>query len=146
MLIDARLEVEDMTDKERQMLIRKRKMKVKELEKTYGAKVAAKLLEKRMTLQEKKEIEEEIIKMQSDLNKDWDEYYYKFNEDTNEFELRLDQDIDLMHQIVGAIIKLDKKMETETSANNRRINRRLKKKFIAHLRQLGANDLADSLS
>ena len=54
MPIDARLEVEDLSDKERQTLIRKQKMKIKELEKTYGAKTAANLLEKRMTLDEKK--------------------------------------------------------------------------------------------
>ena len=33
LLINARLEVEDLTDKERQTLIRKRKMKIKELKK-----------------------------------------------------------------------------------------------------------------
>ena len=145
MLIDAKLEVEDLSDKEGQTLIRKRKIKIKELEKTYGAKVAANLLEKRMTLEEKKEIEEEIIRMQTELNKDRDEYYHIFNKETGEFELRLDQDIDLMHQIVGAIIKLDEKYEIERTENNKRINRRLKKKFIAKLRELGADDLADSL-
>ena len=54
MLIDARLKVEDLSDKEKQTLIRKQKMKIKEVEKTYGAKVAASLLEKRMTLEGKK--------------------------------------------------------------------------------------------
>ena len=145
MLIDARLEVEDLYDKERQTLIRKQKMKIKELEKTYRAKVAANLPEKRMTLGEKKEIEEEIVKMQAELNKDRDEYFHIFNEETGEFELRLDQDVDLMHQIVGAIIKLDEKYELERSENNKRINRRLKRKFIATLKELGAKDLADSL-
>ena len=80
-------------------------MKIKELEKTHGAKVVANLLEKRMILDEKMETEEEIVKMQAELNKDRDEYYHIFNEETGEFELRLDQDIDLMHRIVGAIIK-----------------------------------------
>ena len=144
MLIDARLRIEDLSDKERQTLIRKRKLKVKELKKTYEAKVAANLLEKRMTLDEKKEIEEEIVRMQSELNKDRDEYYHIFNKETGEFELRLDQDIDLMHQIVGAIIKLDEKYKMERSENNRRINKRLKKKFIAKLRELGAEDFGSS--
>ena len=144
MLIDARLEVEDLSDKERQTLIRKQKMKIKELEKTYGTKVAANLLEKRMTLDEKKEIEEEIVRMQAELNKDKDEYYHIFNEETGEFEVKLDQDIDLMHQIVGAIIKIDEKYELERSENNKRINRRIKRKFIAKLNKLGVKDLADS--
>ena len=93
LLIDARLEVEDLNDKERQTLIKTRKMKIKELEKTYGAKAAANLLEKRLTKQEKKEVEEEIIKMQGELNRDRYDYYYVFNEDNNEFELRLEKDV-----------------------------------------------------
>ena len=47
--------------------------------------------------------------MHTELNKDSNEYYHTFNEETGKFELRLDQDIDLMHQIVGAMIKLDEK-------------------------------------
>ena len=83
--------------------------------------------------------------MQAEVNKDRDEYYHILNEEIGDFELRLDQDIDLMHQIVGAIIKLDEKYELERSENNKRINRRLKRKFIAKLKELGAKDLADSL-
>ena len=83
--------------------------------------------------------------MQAELNKDSHEYYHILNEETGQFELRLDQDIDLMHQIVGAIIKLDEKFELERSKNIKRINRRLKRKFIAKLKELGAKDLADLL-
>ena len=145
LLIDARLEKEDLSDKERQTLIRKRKMKIKELRKTFGAVEAAEILENKLSKREKQQVEDEIVKVQANLNQDRDDYYYTFNEETNEFELRLDQDIELIQQIVSAILKLDDKVELETSASERRKMSNTKNKFIVYLKKLGANTLADAL-
>ena len=146
LLINARLEVEDLFNKERQMLIRKRKMKIKELRKTFGVYEAADLLENKLTKKEKREAEDEIIRIQEELNQDRDDYYNTFNEETDEFELRLGQDIDLIQQIVSVILKPDNKIELEDgSASNRREIYRIRNKFIEQLRRLGVNTLADSL-
>ena len=51
--IDARLETEDLSNKERQKLIRKRKMKVKELKKTFAAVETAEILENKLSKREK---------------------------------------------------------------------------------------------
>ena len=146
LLINAKLEVEDLTDKERQTLIRKRKMKIKELKKTYGAHEAAEKLKSKLSETEKQHVEDEIVRIQGNLNQDRDDYYYIFNEETDEFELRFDQDVKLIQQVVPAILKLDDKIELErNSASDRRRMYNIKNRFIEHLRKLGANTLADAL-
>ena len=146
LLINARLEVEDLTDKERQTLIRKRKMKIKEPKKTYGAHEAAEIPKSKLSETEKQHVEDKIVRIQGNLKQDGDDYYYIFNEETDEFELRFDQDVKLIQQIVSAILKLDDKIEIErNSASDRRKMCNIKNKFIDHLRKIHANTLADAL-
>ena len=120
LLINARLEVEDLTDKERQTLVRKRKMKIKELKTTYGAHEATEILKSKLSETEKQHVEDEIVRIQGNLNQDRDNYYHIFNEETDKFELRFDQDVKLIQQIVSAILKLDDKIELDrNSASDR---------------------------
>ena len=120
LLINARLDVEDLTDKERQTLVRKRKMKIKELKTTYGAHEATEILKSKLSETEKQHVEDEIVRIQGNLNQDRDNYYHIFNEETDKFELRFDQDVKLIQQIVSAILKLDDKIELDrNSASDR---------------------------
>ena len=63
LVIDAQLKVQDLSDKERKMLIRKIKLKIQELRSAYGAKEAADVLDKKLSEQEKAELEERIIEI-----------------------------------------------------------------------------------
>ena len=121
-------------------------MKINELRFTYGTKEAAEILDKKLSERERLELEEKIIEIQRNLNQNNDEYYYVFNDDTQEFELRLEQDVQLIHDIVAAILKLNDRIESiSTSAVDRRGMTSIREKFLRHLRKLGANTLADNL-
>ena len=111
LVIDAQLKVQDLSDKERKMLLRKRKLKIQKLRSAYSAKEAADVLDKKLSEQEKAELEERIIEIQNNLNQGNDEYYYFFNEDTQEFELRLEEDVQLIYDIVAIVLKLTDKIE-----------------------------------
>ena len=56
-IIDAKLETQDLSDKERSQLKRTRKMKLKELDKMYGATTIARILGDKLTDEQKKEAE-----------------------------------------------------------------------------------------
>ena len=90
LVIDAKLRNEDLSDQKRKELKRKRRLKIKELEKTYGSRTLARTLKEKLT-EEQKEAEEKIVQLQNELNKDDDKYYYDYNEDNGEYELRLDR-------------------------------------------------------
>ena len=80
------------------------------------------------------------------LNVDNDENNYVYNNETDEFEIRIDKDHGLIRQIVAAVIKLDTEVENLSMApSDRRRMYGIREKFIAHLRKLGANTLADNL-
>ena len=111
LIIDAQLRVQDLSDKERQVLIKKRKMKIKELRKNYGANEVADVLETKPSPSEKAELEEKMIQMQNKLNLESDKYYFDFNEETQEYELRLIENDELMHDIVAIVLKLTDKIE-----------------------------------
>ena len=55
-LINAQLKIETLSAKERERVIRKRKLKTKELRKTYNAHGAANVLEKKLSESEKKKV------------------------------------------------------------------------------------------
>ena len=57
LVINAQLKTQDLSAKERNKLIRKRKLKIKELRKTYGRNDAADVLENKLSPSEKAEIE-----------------------------------------------------------------------------------------
>ena len=147
LLINAKLKVRDLSSKERAELIKTRKLKLKELRSTFGAIELASALSNNMSREELSTLEDTVITHLTDLNRDADENYYTFNEDTEEFEIRIDdQDNQLITQVVTTIIKLDSKIENpRTAPSDRRRMYGIRNKFVAHLRKLGANELADSL-
>ena len=145
-ITDARLRVQDLSDKERQALIKKRKIKIKELRKNYGANEVADILEKKLSPSEKAELEEKIIQMQNKLNLESDKYYFDFNEDTQEYELRLIENDELMHDLVAIVLKLTNKIENVNTSQTERLESMIaKKKFLRYLRNKGATELADGL-
>ena len=146
LIIDAQLRVQDLSDKERQVLIKKRKMKIKELRKNYGANEVADVLEKKLSPSEKAELEEKIIQMQNKLNLESDKYYFDFNEDTQEYELRLIENDELMHDIVAIVLKLTDKIENVNTSETEKLESMIAKEtFLRYLRNKGATELADSL-
>ena len=120
LMIDAQLRLQDLSDKERQVLIKKRKMKIKELRKNYGANEAVDVLEKKLSPSEKAELEEKIIQMQNKLSLESDKYYFDFNEDTQEYELRLIENDELIHDIVAIVLKLTDKIENVNTSQTER--------------------------
>ena len=145
-IIDAQLRLQDLSAKESQTLIRKRKLKIKELRKNYDANEAADVLENKLSPSEKAELEEKIIQMQNDLNLESDKYYFDFNEDSQEYELRLIENDQLMHDIVAIVLKLTKKIENVNTSQTERLESMIaKEKFLRYLRNKGATELADSL-
>ena len=145
LVIDARLRNEDLSDNKRKELKRKMRLKIKELEKTYGSKTLARTLKKKLTEEQKKEAEERIFQLQSELNKDDDKYYYDYNEDTQEYELRLDSGGDVIRKIVAAILKTDKLMSETTSRSEKRTFKKVKDALILYLRRVRSNTSADAL-
>ena len=145
--VNEREQVRDLSSKERAELIKTRKLKLKELRSTFGAIELASALSNNMSREELSTLEDTVITHLTDLNRDADENYYTFNEDTEEFEIRIDdQDNQLITQVVTTIIKLDSKIENpRTAPSDRRRMYGIRNKFVAHLRKLGANELADSL-
>ena len=144
-IIGAKLETQDLSDKERSELKRTRKMKLKELDKMYGATTIARILKDKLSDQQKKEAEIKIIEPQNQLNKDEDKYYHEFNEDTNEYELRLDSGGDIANKITAAILKTDDEIEKTTSRSKKRKLYEVKNALIHYLRRVGMNPLADAL-
>ena len=99
MLINTQLKVETLSAKERERLIKKRKLKIKELRKTCNAHAAADVLEKKLSESEKKELEEEIVRIMTKLNSESDRCYFVFNENTQEYEIRLEENDFLLHDV-----------------------------------------------
>ena len=150
MLIDARLQVEDLSPKKRQELIKKRKMKIKQLEKTYGSKTLAKLLNDKLTEKQKKDAEEKIFHLQKELNaeSDYDDkYFYEHDDETEEFELKQHNDNEnyVINRIVAAILKTDDLISKATSRSEKRKLQETKKVLIEYLRRIQAYTLADAL-
>ena len=70
-----------------------RSLKIRELRKTYGANVLADVLDQKLSESEKNELEDQVIEILKELNKDEDRYYFEFNEETQEFEILLDSEV-----------------------------------------------------
>ena len=146
LVIDAKLKVEDLSAKERAQLKNLKKMKIKIIRKKYGSKELADVLGNKLTEEEKRRAENEIIKIQEQLNQENNEYYYVFNDETEEFELRKEHaGSQIIHKIVAAILKLDKKYKDSSSRSERKKISDIKNAFIQYLRRVGTFTLADSL-
>ena len=145
-VIDAKLRLETLTRQERNNLLRKRRLKISELRKTYKAHTLADVLDNRLSETEKQILEDEAVKLLTELNKEEDLYYYRFNDDTQEFEILL-EDRDLrINAIVFAAIQLKKVIKDPATSNSRRqfLKRELKN-LLDYLDSKGARLLAASL-
>ena len=68
--------------------------------------------------------------MQNKLNLESDKYYFDFNEDTQEYELRLIENDELMHDLVAIVLKLTNKIENLNTSQTERLESMIaKKKF-----------------
>ena len=73
------------------------------------------------------------IDLQNQLNKDEDKHYHEFNEDTNEYELRLDSGGDIANKITAVILKTDDEIEKTTSRSKKRKLHKVKAALILYL-------------
>ena len=145
MLINAQLKVETLSAKERERLIKKRKLKIKELRKTYNAHAVADVLEKKLSESEKKELEEEIVRIMTKLNSESDRYYFVFNENTQEYEIRLEENDFLLHDVVAALIKLTSKIENVNTPQTEMLESMIEREqLLRWLESKGATELANS--
>ena len=145
-LLNAKLKVRDLSTKERSKLIKTRKLMLKELRTTFGAEELASTLSNKLSAGELNRLEDTVITHLTDLNRDRDDNYYVFNDETEEFEIRIDRDHELITQVVSEIYKLDSKIyNPATAPSDRRRMYGIRNKFLNHLRKLGANKLADNL-
>ena len=145
-VIDAKLRLETLTRQERNNLLRKRRLKISELRKTYEAHNLADVLDNRLSETEKQILEDKAVKLLTELNKEEDLYYYRFNNDTQEFEILL-EDRDLrINAIVFAALQLKKVIKDPAISNSRRqfLKRELKN-LLDYLDSKGARLLAASL-
>ena len=146
LIINAKLKVRDLNDKERSTLIKTRKLKIKELRKTFNAAELASALSNNLSPQKLSRLEDTLVSHLTNLNRERDDNYYIFNNNTKEFEIRIDQDHTIITQIVSAILKLNDKIQNPSnSAYHKRRMYNIRNKFVAHLRKIGANELADNL-
>ena len=120
-MIDARLKIEDLSEKDRSYLKKLRKSKLQVLRKQYKSHALAEVFENKLTEEEKLAAENKIIEIHQKLNRDSDEYYYVFNDETDEYELRKEHSgSQIMHKIVAAILKLDEKYKNTSIKSERK--------------------------
>ena len=87
-----------------------------------------------------------MIQMQNKLNLESDKYYVDFNEDTQEYELRLIEEDQLMHDIVAIVLKLTNKIKDVNTSQTESLESMIgKEKLLRYLKKKGATELADGL-
>ena len=144
LIINAKLRARDLTAKERSTSIKTRVLKIKELRKTFGEEELVSALSNNLSPDELSRLEDTVVSHMGDLNANGsDDHYYVFNNNTEEFEIRIGQDHMLITQILYAILKLDDKINRQsTTTNDRRRMYNIRSKFIAHFKKIGATGLA----
>ena len=145
-VLDAKLRLQDLSPKERNVLLRKRGLKIKELRKTYKAHTLADVLDNKLSEMEKQILEDQAVELLKELNKDEDLYYYKFNHDTQEFEILMEDTDVRINAIVFAALQIKKVIKDPTTSNSRK--RFLKKELnnlLDYLDSKGAKLLAATL-
>ena len=146
LIIDAQLKVQTLSTKKRSKLLRKRKLKIKELRKTYNAHSAADVLDKKLSESKKKELEEEIVKIMRKLNSENDRYYFELNEETQEYEIRLEENNLLLHDVVASIIKITNKIEDVNTPQTEILESMIEKESLLRWsKSKGADELAEEL-
>ena len=141
-VIDAKLRLETLTRQERTNLLRKRRLKISELRKTFKAHTLADVLDNRLSETEKQILEDETVELLKELNKEEDLYYYKFNDDTQEFEILMEDTSVHINAIVFAALQLKKVLKDPTTSNSRRsfLKRELKN-LLDYLDSKGASEI-----
>ena len=65
-----------------------------------------------------------------------------FNENTQEFELRLEEDVQLIHDIVAIVLKLTDKIKNINTPQTEMLESMIvKEKFLRYLKRKGATEL-----
>ena len=145
-VLDAKQRLQDLSPKERNVLLRKRGLKIKELRKTYKAHTLADVLDNKLSEMEKQILEDQAVELLKELNKDEDLYCYKFNHDTQEFEILMEYTDVRINAIVFAALQIKKVIKDPTTSNSRK--RFLKKELnnlLDYLDSKGAKLLAATL-
>ena len=146
-VIDAKLRLQTLTRQERNNLLRTRRLKISELRKTYKAHTLADVLDNRLSETEKQILEDEAVELLKELNKEEDLYYYRFNNDTQEIEIMLEEEPNLrINAIVFAALQLKKVIKDPATSNSRKkfLKNELKN-LLDYLDSKGARLLAETL-
>ena len=146
-VIDAKLRLQTLTRQERNNLLRTRRLKISELRKTYKAHTLADVLDNKISETEKQILEDEAVELLKELNKEKDLYYYRFNNDTQEIEIMLEEEPNLrINAIVFAAMQLKKVIKDPATSNSRRkfLKNELKN-LLDYLDSKGARLLAETL-
>ena len=146
-VIDAKLRLQTLTRQERNNLLRTRRLKISELRKTYKAHTLADVLDNKLSETEKQILEDEAVELLKELNKEKDLYYYRFNNDTQEIEIMLEEEPNLrINAIVFAAMQLKKVIKDPATSNSRRkfLKNKLKN-LLDYLDSKGARLLAETL-
>ena len=145
-VIDARLSIEVLSEKDRNAFLERKALKIGELRKRYKANALADILENKLSAEEIDELENEVLLKLQELNKDGDRYYFQFNEATQEFEIILDSEVRI-NAIVFAVMQIDKVINNANTTHTRRLELMTEKdKLLRYLESKGAKVLADSLN
>ena len=147
-VIDAQLKFENYSARERKELKNKRKRIIEILKNHYGDKTLSRVLSDKMTPEKRRELEEQIFTLQQDLNQDQDQWFYRYNKQTEELELTRedDQAADIAHRITAAIIRTNNKINSSTSRSEKRGLYKVKEALITYLKKVGMIDLAEALN
>ena len=119
-IINAKLALEVLSNKERNLLLKVRSLKIKELRKTYGANVLVDVLGKKLSASKKNELEDQVIEILKELNKDEDRYYFEFNEETQEFEILLYSEVRI-NAIALDVMQIDKVIKDVNTPHTKRL-------------------------
>ena len=131
-VIDAKLANEGLSKKQRNYLLKVRNSKLNELRERYNANVLADVLSRKLSESEKNELEDQVVEILKELNRD-------------EFEILLDSEVHI-NAIVFAIMKLDKVINNVNTTHTRRLELMTEKdKLLDYLKEKGAGELANSL-
>ena len=77
-------------------------------------------MDRKLSERKKNELEDQVVEILKELNKDEDRYYLEFNEETQEFEILLDSEVRI-NAIVFAVMKLDKVINDVNTPHTRRL-------------------------
>ena len=144
-IIDAKLALEVLSNKERNLLLKVRSLKIKELRKTYGANVLVDVLGKKLSASKKNELEDQVIEILKELNKDEDRYYFEFNEETQEFEILLYSEVRI-NAIALDVMQIDKVIKDVNTPHTKRLELMTEKdKVLDYFLKKDAKTLANSL-